>query len=409
MAGDNYIASIDIGTDKIALLAAEKDYDNRLRIIGHKICPSDGVKKGVIFSIDSLSRVITKLIEETNKSFNLTPGLFRVNISDTHLTCTDGKGKVSVNEVVTRNDVDAVLASAMAMSTPSNKEKIHRIKKKFTINESVVVDNPLEMEAEVLESKVHIVTVSSANVRNIENCLKQSDLQVEKNGIVLTSIAKSHAILTQEEKDNGVCIVDIGAGVTSFSVFNEEGIVQSGVISMGGDEVTRDIAYAFDTSLEEAKRLKEKYGVAKSSTLKEDKLIDFTQPEKNKEEHQLSSLQLSEVIEEAYREILLALKNELKHHNLDKIIKSGFVLCGGGTQVISCEELVRDFFTRRAKMGTVHRSRISGLDNILTDFRYAGSIGLLLHEDDLRRDVDVISNGNKGVMGKLKEWTAGGF
>ena len=406
MAGDNYIASIDIGTDKIALLAAEKDFDNRLRIIGHNICASDGVRKGVIFSIDSLSRVITKLIKETNKSFDLTPGLFRVNISDTHLTCTDGKGKVSVNEVVTRDDLDAVLKSAMAMSTPTNKEKLHRIKKKFTINESVVVDNPLEMEAEVLESKVHIVTVSSASVRNIENCLKQSDLQVDK--IVLTSIAKSHAILTQEEKDNGVCLVDIGAGVTSFSVFNEEGIVRSGVISMGGDEVTQEIAFAFDTSIEEAKRLKEFYGVAKSSALKEEKLIDFTQVT-NKEEHQLSSLQLSEVIEEAYREILLALKNELKHHNLDTIIKSGFVLCGGGAQVISCEELVRDFFTRRVKIGTIHRSRISGLDNILTDFRYTGSIGLLLHEDDLKKDVDVISNGNNGVMGKLKKWTAGGF
>ena len=406
MAGDNYIASIDIGTDKIALLAAEKDYDNRLRIIGHNICASDGVRKGVIFSIDSLSRVITKLIKETNKSFDLTPGLFRVNISDTHLTCTDGKGKVSVNEVVTRDDLDAVLASAMAMSTPSNKEKLHIIKKKFTINESVVVDNPLEMEAEVLESKVHIVTVSSASVRNIENCLKQSDLQVDK--IVLTSIAKSHAILTQEEKDNGVCIVDIGAGVTSFSVFDEEGIVRSGVISMGGDEVTQEIAFAFDTSFEEAKRLKEFYGVAKSSALKEEKLIDFTQAT-NKEEHQLSSLQLSEVIEEAYREILLALKNELKHRNLDTIIKSGFVLCGGGAQVISCEELVRDFFTRRVKMGTIHRSRISGLDNILTDYRYTGSIGLLLHEDDLRKDVDVISNGNNSVMGKLKKWTVGNF
>jgi len=406
MAGDNYIASIDIGTDKIALLAAEKDFDNRLRIIGHNICASDGVRKGVIFSIDSLSRVITKLIKETNKSFDLTPGLFRVNISDTHLTCTDGKGKVSVNEVVTRDDLDAVLASAMAMSTPSNKEKLHIIKKKFTINESVVVDNPLEMEAEVLESKVHIVTVSSASVRNIENCLKQSDLEVDK--IVLTSIAKSHAILTQEEKDNGVCIVDIGAGVTSFSVFDEEGIVRSGVISMGGDEVTQEIAFAFDTSFEEAKRLKEFYGVAKSSALKEEKLIDFTQAT-NKEEHQLSSLQLSEVIEEAYREILLALKNELKHRNLDTIIKSGFVLCGGGAQVISCEELVRDFFTRRVKMGTIHRSRISGLDNILTDYRYTGSIGLLLHEDDLRKDVDVISNGNNGVMGKLKKWTVGNF
>ena len=161
----------------------------------------------------------------------------------------------------------------------------------------------------------------------------------------------------------------------------------------------------FTDLFEEAKRLKEFYGVAKSSALKEEKLIDFTQAT-NKEEHQLSSLQLSEVIEEAYREILLALKNQLKHHNLDTIIKSGFVLCGGGAQVISCEELVRDFFTRRAKIGTIPDSRIFGLDNILTDFRYAGSIGLLLHEDDLKQDVDFISNVNNGFMDKLKKLTA---
>ena len=406
MAGNHYIASIDIGTDKIAILVAEKDNDNQLRIIGHNICSSDGVRKGSISSIDSLSRAITMLVDETQKSFDLGLVRVRVNISDTHITCTDGKGKVSVNETVTLEDFNAVLESAMAMSTPTNKEKLHIIKKKFTINENAVVDNPLDMEAEVLESKVHIVTVSSESVRNIENCLKQSNLQVDK--IVLTPIAKSHAVLTLEEKNNGVCLVDIGAGVTSYSVYNEEGIVRSGVISVGGDEITQEIAFAFDTSFEEAKRLKEDYGVAKSSALKEERFIDFTQVT-NKEEHQLSSLQLSEVIEEAYREILLALKNELKHRKLDTIIKSGFVLCGGGAQVISCEELVRDFFTRRVKMGTIHRSRISGLDNILTDYRYTGSIGLLLHEDDLRKDVDVISNGNNGVMGKLKKWTVGNF
>ena len=126
----------------------------------------------------------------------------------------------------------------------------------------------LSMKAEVLESKVHIITVSSASVRNIENCLKQSKLEV--GDIVLNPIAKSHAILSQEEKDNGVCLIDIGAGVTTYSVFHDEGIIRSGIIPMGGDEITQEIAYAFDTSIEEAKRLKEKYGVAKSSTLKDD-------------------------------------------------------------------------------------------------------------------------------------------
>ena len=406
MAGDNFIASIDIGTEKTALLVAEKEDNGSLRIVGHNFCPSQGVRKGSLFSIDSASRVITKLIKQTHKSFGLKVELVRVNISDTHLTCTDGKGKVSINEVVTLEDLDSVLKSAMAMSTPTNKEKLHIIKKKFTINETVIVDNPIDMEAEVLESKVHIVTVSSFNVRNIENCLKQSDLEVEK--IVLNSIAKSQAILTQEEKNSGVCLIDIGAGVTSYSVFNEEGLVRSGIVAMGGDEITQQIAYAFDTSFEEAKRLKEIYGVAKPSSLKEEKFIDFNQAT-NKNEHQLSSLDLSEVIEEAYCEVLSLLKDQLKHHNLDGVINSGFVLCGGGSEIDSIEVLVREFFSRRVKIGQIQRSRISGLESILSDYKYAGSIGLLLHEGDLSKDEFIVPNNGNSVMGKLKKVIVGNF
>jgi len=404
MAGNNFVASIDIGTEKIALLAADIEDGGHLRIIAHNFCSSEGVKKGSLSSIDSLARVIIKLIEKTKRDFGYKVELARINISDTHLTCTDGKGKVSIDEAVTLKDLDSVLESAMAMSTPANKEKLHIIKKKFTINENVVVDNPIEMEAEVLESKVHIVTVASSSIRNIERCLEQSEIGAEK--IVLNSIAKSHALLSQEDKDSGVCLVDIGAGVTSYSVFNEEGIVRSGVIALGGDEITQEIAYAFDTSLEEAKRLKENYGVAKSSALNEDKFIYFTQ---NKEEHQLSSLELSEVIEAAYREIFTLLNNELKHHNLDGIIKSGFVLCGGGTQISSIVELVRDFFSKRVKIGQIQRSRISGLETILTDYKYTGAIGLLLHEEDLSNNVLAWTKTDQSVIDKLKKVIVGKF
>ena len=406
MAGNHFVASIDIGTEKIALLVAEREDDDHLRIIGHNVCPSKGVRRGSIFSIDSLSREISKLIKKTEESFGISLALFRVNISDTHLTCIDGKGKVPVNEFVSSEDLDAVLESAMAISTPTNKEKLHIIKKKFTINETVVVDDPMDMEAQVLESKVHIITVSSSSVRNVENCLKQSDLEVDK--IVLNSVAKSQALLTQEDKNSGVCLLDIGAGVTSYSVFKEEGIVQSGIIAMGGDEVTQSIAYAFDTSLEEAKRLKESYGVAKTLPQSDDKFIDFTQAN-SKEDRQLSSLDLSAVIEESYREIFEELRNELKHRNLDSIIKSGFVLSGGGSEIGSIEELVRDCFSKRVKLGKIQRSRISGLEAILTDYRYTGSIGLLLHEGDLNKAKFIVSNGNKGVMGKLKNAIVGNF
>jgi len=406
MAGNHYVASIDIGTEKIALLVAEKDDDGHFRIIGHNLSPAEGVRKGSLYSIDSIVKVIAKLIDQTQKSFNLKLVRARVNISDTHLSCTDGKGKVSINEIVTSEDLDSVLESAMAMSTPTNKEKLHIIKKKFTINETVVVDNPMDMEAEVLESKVHIVTVSSSSIRNIERCLEQCELEVDK--IVLNSIAKSNALLTQEDKDSGVCLVDFGAGVTSYSVFSEEGIVRSGVIAFGGDEVTQEISYAFDTSFEEAKRLKEYYASAKSSSLSEEKFIDFIQST-NKDEHQLSSLELSEVVEAAYREIFTLLKNELKHHNLDSVIKSGFVLCGGASKINSIEELVRDFFSKRVKIGQVQRSRISGLETILTDYKFTGTIGLLLHEGDLSKAEYIESNNRNGVIGKLKKVIVGNF
>ena len=408
MAGRNdYIASIDIGTDKIAVLVAEKEDNDKLRIIGHNISPSDGVRKGSISAIDPLSRAISKALDQTHKSFKLEIGLVRVNLSDTHLTCIDGYGRHPIAEFVTADDVDKVLASASAIPTPANKEKLHTIKKKFIIDEKLIVDNPKGMEAEVLESKVHIVTVSSASVRNIENCLKKCDLMVDR--IILDPIANSEAILTQEEKDGGVCLIDFGAGVTSYSVFQEEGIVRSGVISMGGDNITQEIAFAFDTSLEEAKRLKEDYGYAKSSVIKDEQFVEFVQAATNKDSHYLSSLQLSEVIEEAYVDILSTLKNELRHHNLEANIKSGFVLCGGGAQVLGFEELVREFFTRRVKMGVVRRDRVSGLETILMDYRYTSSIGLLLHQEDLPKVDFLMSKGRNGVMGKIKEVLVGNF
>ena len=407
MAGRNdYIVSIDIGTDKIALLVAEKEDDAKLRIIGHNISSSDGVRKGSISAIDPLSRVISKIVDQTQKSFDLEIGLVRVNLSDTHLTCNEGYGKVPIRELVTSGDVDKVLETASAIPTPTNKEKLHTIKKKFIIDENHIVDNPEGMEAEVLESKVHIVTVSSVGVRNIENCLKKCDLMVDK--VVLDSIANSEAVLTQEEKDGGVCLIDFGAGVTSYSVFQDEGIVRNGVISMGGDDITQEVAFAFDTSFEEAKRLKEDYGYAKSSFIKDEQFVKFVQAT-NKDSHYLSSLQLSEVIEEAYVKILSTLMNELRHHNIESIIKSAFDLRGGGAQAFGCEELVREFFTRRAKIGIVQRDRVSGLETILMDYRYASSIGLLLHQEDLPQVDFIISNRKNGVMGKIKKVLVGNF
>ena len=403
--GNDFIASIDIGTEKIAVLVAEKEDDN-LRLIGHSIGPSAGVRKGHVTDIKSLSRAISKTVEEANKSFNGEIALVRANLSDTHLTCINRNGRIPINQIVEKADVDKVLEVARAITKPTNKVELHLINKKFILDETLVIENPVGMEASILESEVHIVTVSSLSMRNIENSLKQNDLHVDS--IVLDSIASSLALLTQEEKDAGVCLLDFGAGVTNFSVFQQGSIVYSGVIPVGGNDITQEVAIAFDTSLEEAQRLKERYGCAKASTIRGEHLVEFMQAT-SKDPHQLSNLTLSEVVEEAYLDILFLVKNDLKHRNLEGGIKAGFVLCGGGAEMNGCEDLVRSFFSRRVKKGVVQRSRILGLESIIGDYRYSGAIGLLLYKEDVPQQTASKAQGGTGIIDFFKDKILGEF
>ncbi len=401
--GNDFIASIDIGTDKIVVLVAERE-DDRLRIIGQGMCPSAGVKKGSVEAIEPLSRAISKAVQQAHKSSAVDLATVRVNLSDSHLSCFEGYGKVPIADIVSSIDINKVLDSAQAYTMPTNKEKLHVFKKKFTINGSVKVDNPVEMDADVLESNVHIVTVSSSSMRNIEYALKQCDLNVEL--LVLDSMASSEAILTQEEKDNGVCLIDIGAGMTNFSVFHHGGVIHSGIVAIAGNHVTEEIAFAFGTSFNEAQRLKEVYGCARTSLISNDDFVEFTQTS-NRDPHQLSSHTLAEVIEEAYLDIFSLLKNNLQHEGIDKNLKSGIVLCGGGSRIYGCEEFVRRFMSKRVKLSSIKRHNFTAPESIFDDYRYASAIGLLMYKEDVPQEVLVKAKGS--AFGKIKDKIFGEF
>jgi cell division protein FtsA len=404
-AGNDFIASIDIGTDKIVVLVAERE-DDRLRVIGQGMCPSAGVKRGVVDAIEPLSRAISKAVQQAHKSSAVDLATVRVNLSDSHLSCFEGYGKVPIIDVVTNLDVNKVLESAQAYTMPTNKEKLHVFKKKFTINGSVKVDNPVEMDADVLESNVHIVTVSSSSMRNIEYTLKQCDLSVEL--LVLDSIASSEAMLSREEKDNGVCLIDIGAGITNFSVFHHGGIIHSGIVAIGGNHVTEEIAFAYGTSFNEAQRLKEVYGCVKATLISDDEFVEFAQTS-NRDSHQLSSHTLAEIIEEAYLDIFSLLKNNLQHQGLDKNLKSGLVLCGGGSRISGCEEFVRGFMSKRVKLGSIKRHNFTAPESIFDDYRYASVIGLLMYKEDVPQEGLVKAKGRAGTFGKIKDKIFGEF
>ncbi len=401
--GNDFIASIDIGTDKIVVLVAEREGD-RLRVIGQGMCPSTGVKRGSVEAIEPLSRAISKAVQQAHKSSDVDLATVRVNLSDSHISCFEGYGKVPIDGKVTNIDVNKVLDSAQAYTMPTNKERLHVFKKKFTINGSVKVDNPVEMDADVLESNVHIVTVSSSSMRNIEYTLKQCDLNVED--LVLDSMASSEAILTQEEKDNGVCLVDIGAGMTNFSVFHHGGVIHSGIVAIGGNHVSEEIAFAYGTSFNEAQRLKEVYGCAKASLISNDEFVEFAQTS-NRDPHQLSSHTLAEIIEEAYLDIFLLLKNNLQHGEFDKNLKSGIVLCGGGSRISGCEEFVRGFMSKRVKLSSIKRDNFTAPESIFDDYRYTSAIGLLMYKEDVTPEELVKARG--GTFGKIKDKIFGEF
>jgi len=401
--GNDFIASIDIGTDKIVVLVAEREGD-RLRVIGQGMCPSTGVKRGSVEAIEPLSRAISKAVQQAHKSSDVDLATVRVNLSDSHISCFEGYGKVPIEGKVTNIDVNKVLDSAQAYTMPTNKERLHVFKKKFTINGSVKVDNPVEMDADVLESNVHIVTVSSSSMRNIEYTLKQCDLNVED--LVLDSMASSEAILTQEEKDNGVCLVDIGAGMTNFSVFHHGGVIHSDIVSIGGNHVSEEIAFAYGTSFNEAQRLKEVYGCAKASLISNDEFVEFAQTS-NRDPHQLSSHTLAEIIEEAYLDIFLLLKNNLQHGEFDKNLKSGIVLCGGGSRISGCEEFVRGFMSKRVKLSSIKRDNFTAPESIFDDYRYTSAIGLLMYKEDVPQEELV--KGRGGTFDKIKDKIFGEF
>tara|TARA_B100000315_G_scaffold128147_1_gene117829 strand:- start:2646 stop:3377 length:732 start_codon:yes stop_codon:yes gene_type:complete len=243
-------------------------------------------------------------------------------------------------------------------------------------------------------------------MRNIEYTLKQCDLNVEL--LVLDSIASSEAMLSQEEKDNGVCLIDIGAGITNFSVFHHGGIIHSGIVAIGGNHVTEEIAFAYGTSFNEAQRLKEVYGCVKATLISDDEFVEFAQTS-NRDSHQLSSHTLAEIIEEAYLDIFSLLKNNLQHQGLDKNLKSGLVLCGGGSRISGCEEFVRGFMSKRVKLGSIKRHNFTAPESIFDDYRYASVIGLLMYKEDVPQEGLVKAKGRAGTFGKIKDKIFGEF
>ena len=301
---DNFFVSVDVGSRKTVVLLAE-EVNGRLEVFGHGVSESFGVKKGLINDVKLAAQSIKEAAKKAYLSCNTDFHHVSVNISDPHLTVINREGQIFIaDDEISEQDLNAAIKTARAVPTPTNKQVINSVSNCYTLDkdpithQGVVVDQPIGQEAKTLEVAMHIVTVSNQCVNAIEQSVREGGLGL--HNIVLNSMASSEAYIAQDEKDSGICLIDIGAGVTNFSVFTKGGITYSAVIQNGGDQVTQDIADAFDTSFKEAEQLKIEYGNAQAKAIREDKLIKFQQIDEPKEvEHYLSHQSLVEVIEQS--------------------------------------------------------------------------------------------------------------
>ncbi|SHA18889.1 Cell division protein FtsA [Bathymodiolus thermophilus thioautotrophic gill symbiont] len=393
MADGDYIASVDIGSSKVVVLIADRLDDGLLEVVGHAKGVSEGVIRGEIVDVDALVSVIKTVANKAGKSCNSEFDSVIVNISDPNLRVFNLTPNKHVDsDLVKKSDVEALMRTAEAQRFKETEQRISSITHHYILDkdsdteQGVVVKRPIGEQADMLEASVHIVVAAKQRVKNIERSLGLCGFQAQK--LVINSMASSEPYLTPAQKDDGVCLVDVGAGVVDLSVFKQGRIFYSTAIQVGAEQVTWDIANAFNTPFAEAERLKLEHGQAQVKTLERDMLIDFRQND-DAADYCLSHESLIEVIEESYKALLLSIKKKIQEEdkNLYRSIK-GFVFVGGGVKIEGYADLAFDCLKKRVRVGHVNRevirlnpNSVSSNENLLAP-EYACALGLLLFNDE---------------------------
>ncbi|CAC9602374.1 hypothetical protein [uncultured Gammaproteobacteria bacterium] len=400
MDNREFFASIDIGSSKIIMLIAEIEND-RIHVFAHASTPSLGVKNGVITNLDLAIKSVKKVIEKIKKSCAEQVKYINVNITDLHLNSVNQNRQISFNgksKIITKEDVLNAIQNASAGSVAANKKRLDPIISNFTIDDQVM-DQPIGLEAEVLGASVHLVAVSNQALNGIENCLEGCELGPDK--IVLDSIASSMVCISQDEKDEGVCLLDIGAAVSNISIFTKGGVTYSHVFKFGGNIITENIAQAYNTSFAEAERLKLAYGILQPTAALKDCLIEFEQLDSNNK-YYLSLYDLIVIIENSYKDVCSIIKKSLKAEKLDRALKAGLVVIGGASKIENCEKLLLKEFRIRTKVAKINRELISGNEDLLTDIGYFSAFGLLTYHasEPYLQEIEQVQK--SGLFGKMK-------
>ncbi len=370
---ENLIVGLDIGTTKICAIVAEVS-EAGVDIVGIGTHPSRGLRKGVVVDIDATVDSIKHAVEEAELMADCEITSVYAGIAGGHINGFNSHGIVAVkNHEVTESDVRRVIDAAKAVAIPMDREVIHVIPQEFIIDDQDGIREPIGMSGVRLEAKIHIVTGAVTSAQNIVKCANKAGLNVVD--IVLEPLASAEAVLAQDERELGVCLIDIGGGTTDIAIFVDGSIKHTSVLALGGYHLTNDIAVGLRTPFEEAERIKKRFGVASARFLGSDDII--TVPSVGgRRPREVSRKILCEIIEPRVEEILTLARQELGKGGLAARIPSGVVLTGGCAALAGIGELAEEIFESPVRLGSP--VNVGGLQDVVRDPMYATGVGLVL-------------------------------
>ncbi len=404
----NLLVALDIGTSKIVAIVAEVTPDGALEILGLGQHPSKGLKKGVVVNIEATVTGIQRALEEAELMADVKIRDVLTGIAGSHIKSFNSHGMVAIKDKeVSQFDVDRVIETARAVNIPMDQQILHILTQEFIIDGQEDVREPVGMSGVRLEVKVHIVTGAVSAAQNIMKCVRRCGLEVRD--LVLQPLASAIAVLSQDEKDLGVCLVDIGGGTTDIAVFTGGAIRHTAVIPIAGDQITNDIAMALRTPTKDAEDIKMAHGCALRQLASVNDVIEVPGVG-DREPRQMSRQTLAEVIEPRVEELYSLIQRELRASGFEELLSSGIVLTGGSAAMQGMVELGEEVFHMPVRLGVPSYS--GGLAEVVRNPRFSTGVGLLVSGlEQRKRDEHVrLHAGNfKGVFEKMASWFKGNF
>ena len=403
----NLIVGLDIGTSKIVTIVAEIKPEGTLEVIGVGMHESSGMKKGMVVNIDATMAAVQRAVGDAELMADCKIREVYTGIAGSHIKSSNANGMVKIKDKeVVQADIDRVLETASSISLPGDQQTLHILEQEFSIDGQEGIRKPLGMSGKRLEVEVHIVSGAVAAVQNIMKCVHRCGLEVRE--MILQPLASSKAVLSDDERDLGVCLVDIGGGTTDVAVFTAGAIRHTAVIPIAGDQITNDIAMAMRTPTKDAEDIKIKYGCALRQ-LAGDDLIEVPGVGE-RSARMLSRQTLAEVIEPRIEELYSLVQTELRRSGFEDLLSSGIVITGGSAAMQGMVELGEEIFHMPVRLGLPHY--VGGLSDVVKTPRFSTGVGLLLYgmeQHQRQQEARMNSSSFSDVLSRMKAWFQGNF